>query len=53
MRVLHFCKTAVPDTQGGIEQVIDQIARSGQKLGISSEVLSLTRARVPRKISQN
>lgn len=53
MRVLHFYKTAVPDTQGGIEQVIDQIARSGQKLGISSEVLSLTRARVPRKISQN
>tara|TARA_E500000331_G_scaffold82519_2_gene78301 strand:+ start:5632 stop:6753 length:1122 start_codon:yes stop_codon:yes gene_type:complete len=53
MRVLHFYKTAVPDTHGGVEQVIDQIARSVSALGISSEVLSLTRARVPRTISQN
>jgi len=26
MRVLHFYKTAFPDTMGGVEKVIDQIA---------------------------
>ena len=53
MRVLHFYKTAFPDTRGGVEQVIDQIARSVNALGIKSDVLSLTRAHVPRTILQN
>ena len=53
MRVLHFYKTAFPDTRGGVEQVIDQIARSVNALGIESDVLSLTRAHVPRTILQN
>ena len=50
MRVLHFYKTAVPDTMGGVEQVIDQIARGVNDLGVKTDVLSLTRARVPRTI---
>ena len=53
MRVLHFYKTAFPDTRGGVEQVIDQIARSVNAFGIESDVLSLTRAHVPRTIPQN
>ena len=53
MRVLHFYKTAFPDTRGGVEQVIDQIARSVNALGIKSDVLSLTRAHAPRTILQN
>lgn len=42
MKVLHFFKTYYPDTMGGIEQVIFQLAEGGQKLGIESEVLSLS-----------
>lgn len=53
MKILHFYKTALPDTRGGIEQVMDQIARSVVEMGIQTDVLSLTRARVPRTISLN
>jgi glycosyltransferase involved in cell wall biosynthesis len=42
MRVLHFYKTSFQDTMGGVEQVIHQIARGSNNLGIESEVLSLT-----------
>ena len=42
MRVLHFYRTAFPDTMGGIEQVINQIARGASKLGVTTDVLSLT-----------
>jgi glycosyltransferase involved in cell wall biosynthesis len=45
MRVLHFYKTAFPDTMGGVEQVIHQIARGATALGAHSEVLSLTPGR--------
>ncbi len=50
MRVLHFYKTSFPDTMGGVEQVINQIARGANKLGIKTDVLSLTPERVPRTI---
>ena len=42
LRVLHFYRTSFPDTMGGIEQVINQIARGSVKLGIQVDVLSLT-----------
>ncbi len=42
MRVLHFFKTALPDSMGGIEQVIHQIASGSSKLGVQTDVLSLT-----------
>jgi glycosyltransferase involved in cell wall biosynthesis len=42
MRVLHFYKTAFPDSMGGVEQFIHQIARGTQKIGITTDVLSLT-----------
>lgn len=48
MRVLHFYKTSFPDTMGGAEQVINQIARGAVKLGVKVDVLSLTPHRVPR-----
>lgn len=50
MRVLHFFKTFIPDTVGGVEQVINQIARGTGKLGIETDVLSLTPDRVARTI---
>ena len=50
MRVLHFYKTAFPDTMGGVEQVIHQIAKGTSKLGVKTDVLSLTSERVPRTI---
>jgi rhamnosyl/mannosyltransferase len=53
MRVLHFYKTSFPDTVGGVEQVINQIARGATKLGVKTDVLSLTLERQPRMIEIN
>lgn len=44
-RVLHFYKTAFPDTMGGTEQVINQLASGAARFGIETTVLSLTRER--------
>lgn len=41
MRVLHFYKTAYPDSVGGVEQVMDQIATGCARRGIATDVLAL------------
>lgn len=41
MRVLHFFKTYLPETVGGIEQVIYQLCESTRPFGVDSEVLTL------------
>jgi glycosyltransferase involved in cell wall biosynthesis len=43
MRVLHFYKTYYPDSWGGIEQVIRQLCVGTAQLGVTNEVLTLTR----------
>jgi len=49
-KVLHFYKTYYPDTMGGVEQVIFQLAEGGFAYGIESDVLTLTsRGRVRRE----
>lgn len=53
LSVLHFYKTSFPGTIGGIEQVINQIARGCSRLGVKTDVLSLTPDRVPRTIEIN
>ena len=45
MRVLHFYKTYYPDSVGGIEQVIRQMCVGTSRLGVTNEVLTLTRAK--------
>jgi glycosyltransferase involved in cell wall biosynthesis len=45
MRVLHFYKTYYPDSVGGVEQVIRQMAVGTGRLGITNQVLSLSRQR--------
>lgn len=45
MKVLHFYRTYHPDTFGGIEQVIRQLAVGTARLGVDAEVLTLTRKR--------
>jgi glycosyltransferase involved in cell wall biosynthesis len=42
LKVLHFFKTYYPDTMGGVEQVIFQLAEGGIQHGIKSEVLYLS-----------
>lgn len=42
MRVLHFFKTYLPDSVGGIEQVINQLCRTGRHHGIEHQVLTLS-----------
>ncbi|MGV8864515.1 MAG: glycosyltransferase family 4 protein [Pseudomonas sp.] len=42
IKVLHFFKTYYPETMGGIEQVIFQLAEGSARQGIHAEVLSLS-----------
>jgi len=42
LKVLHFFKTYYPDTMGGVEQVIFQLAEGGIRHGVESEVLYLS-----------
>jgi glycosyltransferase involved in cell wall biosynthesis len=42
MKILHFYKNYLPDSIGGVEQVIRQICESTAKHGVSSEVLTLS-----------
>ena len=42
IKVLHFYKTYYPDTFGGIEQVIFQLAEGSRNSEIETTVLSLT-----------
>lgn len=44
MKVLHFFKTYWPDTFGGVERTINAIAKSTQKYGVTSDVLSLSKS---------
>jgi rhamnosyl/mannosyltransferase len=50
MRVLHFYKTYYPDSWGGIEQVIRQMCVGTGRLGVTNEVLTLTRNGGPETI---
>jgi glycosyltransferase involved in cell wall biosynthesis len=43
MRVLHFYKTYYPDSVGGVEQVIRQMCVGTGRLGVTNQVLSLSR----------
>ncbi|WP_304598480.1 glycosyltransferase family 4 protein [Microvirgula sp. AG722] len=42
LRILHFFKTYYPDSFGGVEQVIYQLAEGGREFGLDAEVLSLS-----------
>ena len=53
LRVLHFYKTAMPETMGGVEQVIHQIARGANDFSVTTDVLSLTARRVPRIVEMD
>ncbi|AJO81590.1 MULTISPECIES: glycosyltransferase family 4 protein [Pseudomonas] len=48
MRVLHFFKTYLPDSVGGIEQVIFQLCESGALHGTDGQVLTLSTNPQPR-----
>jgi glycosyltransferase involved in cell wall biosynthesis len=50
MRVLHFFKTYLPDTTGGIEQVIFQLCEGGPAHGVQAEVLTLSPAPMPERV---
>ena len=43
MRILHCFKTYFPDSRGGIEQFINQLARGSAQQGHTVDVLSLSR----------
>lgn len=44
MKVLQFYRTYFPDTYGGVEQVIYQVARGAVMRGMEMDVLSLSRS---------
>jgi rhamnosyl/mannosyltransferase len=47
MRVLHFYKTYLPDSMGGIAQVIFQMSEIGVRHGVDSTVLTLSNNPAP------
>lgn len=48
MKVLHFYKTYLPDTIGGVENVIFEIIKGTTSLGVFSEVMTLTKEHASR-----
>lgn len=50
MRVLHFYKTYLPESMGGIEQVIFQLCDSTDRLGTDNTVLCLSEDPAPGPI---
>ncbi|NVZ72994.1 glycosyltransferase family 4 protein [Pseudomonas costantinii] len=50
MRILHFYKTAHPDTMGGVEQVIHQVCQQSYRFGVTCEVLALSKNPSPTVI---
>lgn len=53
MRILSIYKTALPESVGGVETLIDQLARRSGKFGIESEVLCLASQYVEPTIEFN
>ena len=54
MKILHFYKTSIVDSIGGVEQVIDQISRLAPKYGdVVSEVLTLSSNPFPSSVEVN
>lgn len=47
MKILHVFKTYFPDTQGGLEEAIRQIARSTHRYGVKNRILTLSPVRNP------
>jgi len=46
IKVLHFYKTYYPNSMGGVEQAIFQLARQSPKYGIEATVLSLSKKKI-------
>ncbi len=51
MRVLHFFKTYLPDTTGGIEQVIFQLCEQARANDVQAQVLTLSPEPTPETIN--
>jgi glycosyltransferase involved in cell wall biosynthesis len=52
MRVLHVYKSYYPDTLGGIEQVIAQLAQALREFGVESRIFTLSRDPHPPAIQR-
>lgn len=50
MRILHVFKTYLPDTHGGIEQVIRQMCRATTPLGVENQILTLSTHPQPQRV---
>jgi rhamnosyl/mannosyltransferase len=53
MKVLHFYKTYLPDTIGGVEQVINQLAQKTVEFGVTHEVLTLSPNKTQETVEVN
>mgnify|MGYP001272358882 CR=1 FL=1 len=52
VRVLHVYRTYLPDTQGGLEEVIRQICAGSKQFGVESRILTLSRSPEPATIDR-
>jgi len=53
MRVLHIYRTYLPDSQGGLEEVIRQICRNTAHHGVESRVFTLSSHPVPAVVQRD
>lgn len=51
LKVLHICKTAMPQTRGGVEVFIDTLCRATSKHNVENTVLSLAESPTRRPVS--
>lgn len=51
MKILHLYRAAFPESMGGIEQFIHQLATGTTRRGVSNEVLTLSRERAATSVA--
>ncbi len=52
MRILHVYRTYFPDTQGGLEEVIRQIAINTKQFDVETRIFALSKSPYPESISR-
>jgi glycosyltransferase involved in cell wall biosynthesis len=51
MRILHITSTFMPDSKGGIEELVRQICINTKAYGVESRILTLSRDPIPKVIT--
>ena len=53
MKILHFYKTSMPDSCGGVEKFIDTLCKVDSSLGVKNTILALSKEPHKNSIKMN